>query len=171
MIARRSLGRSIERFEIGRYWSDDTGSRLISRSRPADAPDAHPLPRRSIGVPRPRTPRVDPESGVRVGPPIVCVRRRDRRQKPLRTCQVEPEHVSAPMVGHPAKLPSGITESIRRQLERFARRRTIRYRPHETDLSAREMSRCHLAQGEEIRQAGSRRSVRTSTSSKADPCG
>ena len=96
MIARRSLGRSIERFEIGRYWSDDTGSRLISRSRPADAPDSHPRLRRGSGVPRPRTSRVGPESGVQVGPPIVCVRRRDRRQKPLRTCQVEPEHVSAP---------------------------------------------------------------------------
>ncbi|SOR29775.1 protein of unknown function [Methylorubrum extorquens] len=79
--------------------------------------------------------------------------------------------VSASMVAHPAKLPCGITESMRGRPERFARRRTIRYRPHETGLSAREMSRFPLAPSGEIRQPGPRRSVRTSTSSKADPCG
>ncbi|HEV2542533.1 MAG TPA: hypothetical protein VGU70_07200 [Methylobacterium sp.] len=33
MIARRSLNRSIERFEIGRYWPDDTAARLTFQLR------------------------------------------------------------------------------------------------------------------------------------------
>lgn len=92
MIARRSLSRSIERFEIGRYWPDDTGARLISRPARSMGPAPVRLSRHSSGARRPKKLCVGPGSGVRAAPPLARARRwrRDRGPKPLRTSEVEP---------------------------------------------------------------------------------